>query len=173
MIKHIKLTADNLEFALMVQNEIFPEDDARVRYTQSVNGENDNNYFLIYNGDECIGVSGLSHYGANTQDGFLDWFGILPRFRRKGYGSDALRLLDETARDLGYRRMRVLVNLDKGYNGATQFLKANGYVCESYQCPSDRASMSGNYAILSRALYTAEPMELWNNRNIHITEQGR
>ena len=170
MIKHIKINASNLAYAIEVQNEIFPYEDARSKYTEMVNGNNDDNYFLIYNGDECIGVSGLHHYPADVEDGFLGWFGILPKFRRLGLGSDALRLLDETARDLGYRRMRVLFNTDKGFQGARQFLKANGYTAESYQCPRDKASLSGNYAILSRSLYN-EPIEPWNNKNLHITEE--
>ncbi|RIA75704.1 acetyltransferase (GNAT) family protein [Anaeroplasma bactoclasticum] len=172
MIKHIKLNQDNLAFAIEVQREIFPYDDATKKYTEMVNGENDNNYFLVYNGDECIGVSGLAHYGADVEDGFLGWFGILPKYRRLGLGSEALRLLDETARDLGYRRMRVIFNTETGFPGAKTFLKVNGYTAESYQCPRDRVSLSGNYAILSRSLYN-EPCEPWNNRNLHLTEEEK
>jgi GNAT superfamily N-acetyltransferase len=134
-----------------------------------VNGENDNNYFLVYNGDECIGVSGLAHYGADVEDGFLGWFGILPKYRRLGLGSEALSLLDETARDSGYRRMRVIFKTEIGFPVAITFLKVNGYKAESYQCPRDRVSLSGNYSILSRSLYN-EPFEPWNNRNLHLTE---
>ena len=169
MIKHIKLNKDNLAFAIKVQNEIFPSEDATKMYTGMVNGENDNNYFLVYNGDTCIGVSGLSHVAGEVEDGFLGWFGILPEFRRQGLGSEALRLLDETARDLGYRRMRVLFNTDTGFQGAKTFLKVNGYTAEPYQCPRDKESLAGNYAILSRSLYN-EKCEPWNNRNLHISE---
>jgi hypothetical protein len=43
MIKHIKLNQDNLAFAIEVQREIFPYVDATKKYTEMVNGENDNN----------------------------------------------------------------------------------------------------------------------------------
>ena len=68
--------------------------------------------------------------------------------------------------------MRVLFNTEKGFEGARTFLKVNGYTAEPYQCPKDRVSLSGNYAILSRSLYN-EPIEPWNNRNLHLTEANR
>ena len=73
MIKHIKLNQDNLAFAIQVQNEIFPYEDATKEYTDMVNGQSDANFFLVYNGDDCIGVSGLKHYGIDVNlDDIID-----------------------------------------------------------------------------------------------------
>ena len=53
---------------------------------------------------------------------------------------------------------------------AIAFYQANGYVSESYQNPLDPACMKYKTVIFSKAL-TPRPLELWDNRSIHLTEQ--
>ena len=53
---------------------------------------------------------------------------------------------------------------------AIAFYQANGYVSESYQNPLDPACMKYKTVIFSKSL-TPSPLEFWNNRSIHLTEQ--
>lgn len=169
MLKHIKINKNNLEYAIEITKELFPNRDAKPYYEGAVSGENDYNFFLVYNGDDCVGLSGIYHVGADYENGFLGFFGILPKYRRESLGSDALRLLDETARDLGFRTMRALVNKTLDDEGVIPFLKANGYSLEEYYNPRDKASLNHDYIIMSKSLFQ-EPINPWNNKNLHISE---
>lgn len=169
MIKHIKINKDNLAYALQITQELFPNRNARKDYEGAVSGENDYNFFLIYDGDYCIGTSGIYHIGSDYENGWVGFFGILPQFRREALGSDALRLLDETARDLGFRCMRALVNKSLDDEGAITFFKANGYQMEEYYNPKDRASLNHDFIIMTKSLFQ-EPIKPWNNKNLHLSE---
>lgn len=167
MIKHIKLNQDNIQYAIEIQHKIFGSLDASKDYEAFVNGENDYNYFLVYDGDTCIGVSGIYHIGQDYENAWLGWFGILPEKRRNALGSDALRLVDETARDLGFRTMRVLISDDEVFDGAQKFFKCNGYHKEEYKTPRDPESLKKNYYIFSKNLFQ-EPLEMWDNKNLNL-----
>ena len=55
-------------------------------------------------------------------------------------------------------------------DAAIAFYKVNGYIDEPYQNQKDPACMKYKTVIFSKAL-TSRPLEFWNNRNIHLTEQ--
>lgn len=167
MLKHIKINQENIQYAIEIQHEIFGHLDATKDYEAFVKGENDNNFFLLYDGDHCIGVSGIYHYGADYENAWLGWFGILPNKRRNAIGSDALRLIDETARDLGFKTMRCLISDDEIYDGTQAFFKCNGYKQEEYKTSKDPESLKKNYYIFSKSLFP-EPLTMWDNRNLNL-----
>ncbi len=170
MIKHIKINQDNLEYAIEVQKEIFGQLGNSQDYIDFVNGKNDYNFFLIYDGDTCIGVSGIYHVGEDYDNAWLGWFGILPNKRRQALGSDALRLVDETARDLGFRCMRCLITDNEIYDGTPAFFRCNGYHKEEYRTTRDPESIRKNYFIFSKNLFP-EPLSLWDNKNLNLSKQ--
>ena len=172
MIKHVRINQDNLNYALQISKEIFGNTDCRQDYVDFINGENSKSYFLIYDGDNCIGVSGINHFGQDYTNAWLSWFGILPKLRRTELGSNALRLIDETARDLGFRCMRCIVSDDKIYEGSQSFFKCNGYQREDYRTQKDPQSMRKNYYIFSKNLYP-EPIDPWNNRTLNVGQMLR
>ena len=88
-----KITYDNLELACKIQNEIFPEEDARQNFIEQI--ENDPyrkelDYYIAYVDDEPIGVTGIYSYHEYPIDAWLGWFGILEKYRNNGYGAITL-----------------------------------------------------------------------------------
>lgn len=84
-----EVNKENLEIAVQIQNEIFPLEDGRANF---IEGIENNPYrkeminFIIYEKKEPIGVVGLYSYNEYPNDAWLSWFGILEKFRNKGYG---------------------------------------------------------------------------------------
>src|ERR1700730_794598 len=62
--------------------------------------------FLVASKQEIVGVSGLYRQpGMPAQLCWLGWFGIRPRFRRRGFGSAAIRSLAEEAQKINCREI--------------------------------------------------------------------
>lgn len=47
-------------------------------------------FFLVYNEDELIGITGVDVFREYPETIWLDWFTILPQHRNKGYGKKVL-----------------------------------------------------------------------------------
>ena len=112
-MKTIDLNKDNLQTAIDIQRAIFPTHDASQNYIDSVDGTTANKYFLLYeDGIGYVGISGLYSLKADPESAWLGWFGILEQYRRNRYGSEALRLFELRAKELGYKYCRVYTDRD-------------------------------------------------------------
>lgn len=164
-----RITALNLNDAVRIQAELFPKESARVNYEESIDGTTDYEYYLLYEGDDCVGITGLYHSPGDRENAWLGWFGIREGARRHGRGSEALRLFEEMAVARGYRFARL-------YTGAVDndvaiaFYRSNGYSSEPYCCAEDPACQKCRVLIFSKAL-DGQRLIPWSNRNIHLTEQ--
>ena len=83
-------------------------------------------YWLVRNGCEVIGTSGLRH--RLTEDlkdtGGHIGYTVRPSQRRKGYATCMLAMVIEKARDLGLKR--VLITCDKGNVASARVIRNNG-----------------------------------------------
>jgi GNAT superfamily N-acetyltransferase len=62
--------------------------------------------FLIRSKQETVGVSGLYRQpGMPAHLCWLGWFAIRPRFRRRGFGSAAIRSLESQARTINCKEI--------------------------------------------------------------------
>ena len=164
-----RITENNLDFAVSVQAELFPEESARVNYEDSLAEPSIYEYDLIYEGEECVGIIGLYRYVEYPDSAWLGWFGIREGFRRRGLGSAALKRFEDMAGARGYRYARLYT--DELHNEtAIAFYKANGYLCEQYRNVEDPACLQYKTLIFSKPL-AGDALVYWNNRNIHLTEQ--
>ena len=165
-----KITENNLRYAMEIQEELFPEYSARTNYEESVAGASGYEYFLVYEGGACVGVTGLYSLPGDPDSAWLGWFGIRESCRRKRLGSAVLKKFEEMAAAKGYRFARLYTNAVDN-DAAIAFYKANGYTCEPYENADDPASMKIRLLIFSKPL-SPEKLVPWNNRNIHFTEQA-
>ena len=166
------ITLNNLEIAVSVQHELFPFEncDARINYVESINGLNTANYYLIKNDGFCIGITGIYTCKSDVDSAWLGWFGILAPYRKQHFGTQAMQLFEDLARERGFKYVRVYTDAEDN-DIAISFYKANGYVCEEYNNPiDDPACIENKVLICSKSLDKSEVV-LWNNRNIYLTEQ--
>ena len=95
--------------------------------------ETPGNHFLNIVGPSNDGPIGEVWYQAEEQGGklqfWIEWIEIRPDFRRKGYATEVLRLLEETARNLGADRIGLTVWTDNP--GAMKLYSKLGYSAAS------------------------------------------
>ncbi|MCR5230773.1 MAG: GNAT family N-acetyltransferase [Solobacterium sp.] len=164
-----RVTEKNIDYAVSVQGELFPEENARANYEESLEASSDFEYYLVYEDGVCAGITGLYRYPEDPESAWLGWFGIREGFRRRHLGSAVLKLFEEAAAGKGFRFARLYTDAENN-DTATAFYKYNGYTGEPYLNLQDPASAEERMLIFSKSL-TDGPLVLWNNRNIHLTEQ--
>lgn len=166
---HELITANNLAIAIAVQNCIFPHDPASVNYKESIEGITDNVYWLIYDCDVCVGVSGMYYHDFDPKSAWLGWFGILPQFRQKGYGGKALELFFDEARQRNFDFARLYTD-EVDNADAIVFYRKKGMTCEPYLNADDITWYIGQTLIFSKSLSQKE-LTLWDNKYLGFAEQ--
>ena len=164
-----RITKNNIEFAIQIQEELFPGESGRANFEESLDENSGFEYYLLYEGGACVGVIGLSSYQEDRDSAWLGWFGIREEARRKHYGTLALKAFEEMAASRGYLFARLYTDAVDN-DVAIAFYEANGYIEEPYENSLDPACVEHKTVIFSKAL-TNEPLIFWHSRNIHLTEQ--
>ena len=163
------ITKDNLEYAIRVQNEIFPEYNGKNNYISSIGNSKQSQFFLLMNKDTCVGITGIYSYKNDRDNAWLGFFGIKQLYRNKGFGKKALRITEEYASSLGFKFMRLFT--DKENNDlAINFYKNLGYTFEDYDNNDEALKDEFNVVIGSKSL-CEEEVDPWNNRFINLTKQ--
>lgn len=163
------ITKENLDYAIRVQNEIFPEYNGKNNYICSIENSSQSQFFLIFNKDKCVGVTGIYSYKNDKDNAWLGFFGIKEEFREKGFGKKALKLTEDYAKSLGYKYMRLFtdrVDNDQAIN----FYKNLGYSFEDYNCDMEELKDEFDVVIGSKSLIDEE-VPLWDNKFINLTKQ--
>ena len=169
MIKLELITKDNFEFAVKIQNKIFPEYNGKNNYLSSLEESSKNKFFLVYDDEKCIGTSGIYYYNDYPLDAWLGFFGFLEEYRYKGYGKKVLKLTEEYAKKLGFKYIRLFT--DRLNNDiAINFYKKNGYIFEEYDSNLEELNDSFDVVIGSKSLI-GDNVPNWNNKFINLTKQ--
>lgn len=166
----------NYKEAIKIQNEIFPCEDGTLNILASLNRElfmketgifyEDDNvkYYIAYVNDKAIGITGIYRY--QEKEAWLAWFGILPKWRNKGYGKELLEETMKIAKEKGYKTLRLYT--DKAENAkAIRLYEKLGFIGEKYSVEQ----LSYDCWIYSKSLYD-NTVELWNNKNLNLLYQS-
>lgn len=164
-----KINYNNLELALKVHKELFPNNSARKNYEDSINNISNGEYYLVYDNEECIGTFGIYTETEDKESAWLGWFGVRKKFRRQHYGSEIIKIFEEMAKERGYKYSRLYTDM-RDNDVAIQFYLSNNYKSEIYLNLDDEASIAIEVLIFSKSLLD-EPLKIWDNKNIHLTEQ--
>jgi GNAT superfamily N-acetyltransferase len=130
-----RITKENFYLALSFAREIFPYEFVNGKlsfegaYRESIDlNQPEFAYYIVKNADSCpIGITG--HY---TEDDKMDkiwlgWFGVHPRYRGKGYGTEILRSTAKIVAKLGYNKMSIYSGQRIEEHNAHKLYVKNGF----------------------------------------------
>jgi ribosomal protein S18 acetylase RimI-like enzyme len=170
MIRLELITNENITFATRIQNEIFPEYNGLNNYLDSLKNDSNIHFFLVYEGDTCIGTTGIYAYKNDDKNAWIGFFGLKGKYRYQGIGKDVLALTEDYARENNYKFIRLFT--DKLNNDPViNFYKKNGYTFEDYNSNLEDKKNDFLVVIGSKSL-TGEEVEPWNNKFLNISKQA-
>ena len=106
-LEFVPITHENIILATEIQMQLFPDMCAYLEYEKRI--EQKEPHWLVYHKNDLIGTVGV--YGCpwlkEEKTCWLGWFGVLPKYRNKGYGTVILQKLFEIAKNMGYETLRV------------------------------------------------------------------
>lgn len=167
-LKYEIVNLDNLDKAYEIQKNTWPDDpDYDDLYDKAINTRNDNCSFLVYDGNELIGLTGVDVFKEYSDTIWLDWFTILPEYRQKGYGEKVLTDTIEYCKKLKqYDVFRVEMTYWK--NRPASFLYSKVMEIQEKYTREDIGEDKTNTLIYSYSL--SGKLDLWNNRYLGIRE---
>lgn len=175
MITYTPLTIENLDEAIRLQALIFPhEKDADFLRSSCLNDQkeiqnlfNFSELWLIKQKDIPVGLTGLHSYTKYPQDVWMNWFGILPEYRGKGIGRQALEWTIAQAKKKGFPHVYLYSEIGDN-DVAIAFYRYLNFFEEPYTAEKEIKNM---LIFRTSTVATALPPPLWNNKNLYLYEQ--
>lgn len=167
-LKYEKIDKNNIDIAYDIQKNIWPEDPDYNDFLDKIeNSSDDNISWLVYDNREIIGITGVYIEDEDNESIWLDWFAILPQYRRRGYGKKVLLDTIDYCKKLNkYLYFRV----DTTYyeNRPALFLYDEVMDLREDYTTEDTDDKKYEYLIYTYALQgKAKP---WNNRYLGLNE---
>ena len=119
-------------------------------------------FWLVYSGEKVVGMTGLSSYPKYPKDAFMEWYGVLPEERGKGYGEKIFKWTVRQAKKLGFKNFRLYT--EKGDNDAAIAMYRKMHMREE---PYTNEEGVNNMIMFSLSL-TKHRVSLWKNKYIGI-----
>lgn len=170
MLKFIPLDADNLSIGQEVQKKVFPEEYRNDTLEKSLfsSPEYLSQFWLVKKGREFIGLTGIYYYPEYPKDAWLNWFGVVPKYRRHGFGRKIFCRTLAYARRLGFKTFRLYT--DREHNESTlAFYRSLSMLEETYQPKKDDYT---DILIFSKSCHPfKKKVEPWKSKYLYIQEQ--
>lgn len=167
-LSYVLLDINNLNLAYEIQKNTWPDEpDYDDLYDKAINTEDDNCFFLVYNNKDLIGITGVDVFREYPETIWLDWFTILPKYRKKGYGKKVLiDTINYCKRLNRYDAFRI----DTTYyeNRPALFLYDKVMQMKEKYTAEDINDLNNNIIIYSYSLNGK--LELWNNKYLGLRE---
>jgi len=177
-IKMEQLNKKNLKHIAKIQYEIF-KDSNGVGYCDYLEelknhgkvGKDSAISYLIYYKHKPVGVIGLIRYSKYLDDIFLNWFGILPKYRGRGIGTIALINIIKKARNYNVKNFRIYS--DVLWHKVAQNIYRKTMQREEVYCNEEdsfRIERQGEFFIYSTSLVDKVAPK-WNNKFLNLTSE--
>ena len=169
------LSRENLKDASIIQYEIFKNNwcgycDLLKEVEDRESGLNIDlpKTYLIKWKNKNVGIIGLYLLPKYKNTVWLNWFGVLPEYRKQGIGTCALFKIISLARNLGYKEFR-LVTYELWNNQAQHIYQKTMQIAEYYTNKNDwlYAIKRGRAMIFSSSLVD-KTVSKWNNKYVDL-----
>ena len=171
-LQYIEVNKDNLEIAVKIQNEIFPLEDGRQNYIEGIINDpyrKEMINYIVCKGEIPIGVVGLYSYNEYPSDAWLSWYGVVEKYRNKGFGSKIFDFFEELSLQRGYSSIRVYTSSE--FDLAISLYEKKGMIKEYYSNELESDEINKETIIYSKSL-TGEKTLKWNNKFLGLTAQS-
>lgn len=169
-IQYIKMDSSNFELAYQIQKSIWIEDpDYQCFYDKAMTPTLYDTCFLIYFGDDLIGITGAYIEDCDSETIWLDWFGILPEYRGNGLGETVL--LDTIHYCQSFKEFKYF-RLDTTYYENRPAIGLYDKIMdlrEEYTI-EDTEVLKHQYLIYTYDLKRTGDIQPWNNRYIGLSD---
>lgn len=176
-LKYIPLNKQNVKLAGIIQYKIFNDSHScgYIDYLSEVLNNNKSSLpldFLVYYKKQPVGVIGLYEIEGSPDDIWLNWFGVLPCYRKHGFGTQMLLFALETAKKMGKKNFR-LFTYSVWHAKAQGIYKRTMKLEESYSNRNDNQYFieQGKPKIFSISL-TDRNVEKWKNKFIDLSSEN-
>ena len=170
MLKFISLSKENLKIAQEIQKKIFPEEYMNETLENSLTSASDysSQFWLVKKNKRFIGLTGIYFYPEHPKDAWLNWFGVIPEYRRKGYGRKIFYRTYAWVRRLGFDAFRLYTDAED--NDATlAFYRSLRMREETYHPKDDDFT---NILIFSKKCHPfGKKVTSWNHKYLDIQKQ--
>ncbi len=170
MLKFISVTQENLKLAQDVQKKVFPKEYQNDTLENSLNSTPEylSQFWLVKKGKKFIGLTGIYFYPQYPKDAWLNWFGVVPEFRRKGYGRKIFNRTFAYARRLGFDNFRLYTDAKDNEN-TLRFYRSLKMKEEKYLPAQDDFT---DILIFSKSCHPfKKKVKVWGNKYLYIQEQ--
>lgn len=176
-LNFVQVDPINLYQALLVQQQIWPNNPVDADYLNKVNDPNDstNASWLAYWRNNLIGLTGVYTFDPDESgyDGgnsiWMDWFGILPEYRGAYYGENILKATITYAKRLQLFKYFRLDTADFDERRSTKLYNKVMQLREDYTAEPMPAGHRG--LIYSYSLDDS-PIKPWNNQLLDLARYG-
>ena len=170
-IVYEKITHENVDVAIKIQNAIFPGEDGSCNYLDAISENNNTKSaqcWISYFENMPIGVSGVYVYPEHPEDAWLAWYGVLESERGKGYGYQMLCDFEKYAKNNGYKNIRLYTDEISNKKAIDLYTKF-GMTFEKYENEKESKDMS-TVLIFSKNL-AGNKVVPWDNKFLNLTAQ--
>lgn len=166
-MEYKRITQENFWIAYQIQKVIWPEEpDLQNFIDKSQSIVDDNVSFLVFIDDKVIGITGIYTEDIDDESIWLDWYGVLPEFRGKGYGEKILLDTIEYCRKLKkYNYLRLDTTYLEGRPAINLYDKIMTFK-EKYTIEDN--DIPNNWLIYTYSFNGDK--KLWNNKYLGLSE---
>ncbi len=173
-----KVDTNNLRLALGIQHRIWPGEGVDEDYLEKPlhPEDNSNASWLVYYQGRLVGLTGVFTFDPdeagydNGESVWMDWFAILPEFRRRHFGRQVLQDTINYCRQLGTHKF---FRIDTTYFPGRPAVSLYDQVIPlREECTAeDTPAKKQNYLIYSCSLGDY-PIKPWDNRLLDIGDES-
>lgn len=171
-LKYEKVTKKNIKQAIKIQNRLFPLEDGIDDLNEAINNSEKYfevlEYYLVHDGEYYVGITGIYSHKEYPEDAWVGWFGILPAFRKCGYGKEVMLYTKEKAKKKGFKHLRLYTD-DQINHISVKLFEKLGMEKEEYTRENGKYYQVGKMLIFSWSL-TDEKVKPWNNKLLFLEE---